>query len=119
MQKPLDQIPMRVLDHPERSAHLRKADDGTQYLSCGIPYDPIFESPVDYLERAVKLRPDTTFLAQREEFGAGHGIWDMGLPGTEDLFQIPIAVRSTYSAAKPKTIGFAHRSFEKYSLNSF
>jgi feruloyl-CoA synthase len=57
---------MRTLDRPEPSVHVRHADQGTVYLSCSIPYEPGLPSLIDYLARATELRPDTTFLAERD-----------------------------------------------------
>lgn len=66
---PLSEIPMRTLDRPEASIDLREASDGTVYLACGIAYQDGFPSLVDYLEQATQLRPDSTFLAERDADG--------------------------------------------------
>jgi feruloyl-CoA synthase len=66
---PLSAIPMRKLDRPVPSVEVRRTPDGVVYLSSGIPYSPGFPSLIEYLERAVEVRPDSTFLAERD--GAG------------------------------------------------
>src|SRR5579872_5096795 len=57
---------MRRLDRPEPSVEVRRADNGIVYLSCGLPYEPGLASLIDYLARAAELRPNTTFLAERD-----------------------------------------------------
>ena len=57
---------MRVLDRPEPRVELRRAADGIVYVSCGLKYEPGLPSLVDYLARAAQLRPNTTFLAERD-----------------------------------------------------
>lgn len=66
MQKPLHEYPMRTLDRPEPSVQVRRADGGIVYLSCGLAYEPGLPWLIDYLVRAAELRPDTTFLAERD-----------------------------------------------------
>jgi feruloyl-CoA synthase len=36
------------------------------YLNCGLPYEAGLPSLIDYLARAAELRPNTTFLAERD-----------------------------------------------------
>jgi feruloyl-CoA synthase len=67
--KPLHEIPMRALNRPKPSVLVRNGPDGTVYLGCGVPYEPGLPSLVDYLDRAVQIRPDTTFLAERDANG--------------------------------------------------
>jgi feruloyl-CoA synthase len=62
----LHEYPMRALDRPQPSVEVRQADKGVVYLSCGVPYEPGMQSLIDYLARATELRPDTTFLAERD-----------------------------------------------------
>jgi feruloyl-CoA synthase len=57
---------MRTLNRPEPCVATRRADDGVVYLSCGLPYEPGLPSLIDYLARAAELRPNTTFLAERD-----------------------------------------------------
>ncbi len=85
--KPLHEIPMRALNRPEPSVLLRNGAGGTVYVSCGVPYEPGLPSLVDYLDRAVQIRPDNTFLAERD----GSGQWR----------------RLTYSAADRDTAAIA------------
>lgn len=66
MQKPLNEYPMRRLDRPEPSVEVRRAENGIVYMSCGLPYEPGLASLIDYLARAAELRPNTTFLAERD-----------------------------------------------------
>ena len=66
MQRPLHEYPMRTLNRLEPSVDVRRADKGVLYLSCSVPYEPGLPSLIDYLARAAELRPDTTFLAERD-----------------------------------------------------
>jgi feruloyl-CoA synthase len=66
LNKPLHEYPMRVLKRPEPCVDVRRAADGAVYLSCGIQYEPGLPSLIDYLARATELRPNTTFLAERD-----------------------------------------------------
>jgi feruloyl-CoA synthase len=66
MLKSLHEYPMRTLDRPEPCVEMRRGDDGIVYLSCGLPYEPGLPSLIDYLARAAELRPQTTFLAERD-----------------------------------------------------
>jgi feruloyl-CoA synthase len=72
MQKPLHEIPMRKLDRPEPRVDVDTRPDGTVYLRCGIPYEGMLPTLIEYLARALELRPDNTFLAEREN---GNGPW--------------------------------------------
>jgi feruloyl-CoA synthase len=65
LNRPLHEYPMRQLDRPEPRVEVRRAADGVVYLSCGVNYVPGLPSLIDYLARAAELRPDTTFLAER------------------------------------------------------
>jgi len=60
---------MRVLERPAPKIDLRTTDDGTVYLSCGIAIEAGPPSLIEYLARATELRPDSTFLAERELTG--------------------------------------------------
>ena len=71
LNRPLHEYPMRTLDRPEPSVEVRRAENGIVYLSCGLPYEPGLPSLIDYLARATDLRPNTTFLAERD----GSGQW--------------------------------------------
>jgi feruloyl-CoA synthase len=64
--RPLHEYPMRRLDRPEPCVDVRRAADGVVYLSCGLKYEPGLPSLIDYLARAAELRPNTTFLAERD-----------------------------------------------------
>jgi feruloyl-CoA synthase len=64
--RPLHEIPMRALKRPEPSVDVRLAADGIVYLTCGLEYERALPSLVDYLARAAELRPNTTFLAERD-----------------------------------------------------
>lgn len=66
LSRPLHQIPMRVLNRPKPSIDLHRADDGVVYLGCGHSAQPSLPSLIEYLARAVELRPDNTFLAARD-----------------------------------------------------
>jgi feruloyl-CoA synthase len=57
---------MRSLNRPAPSVEVRRADKGVVYLSCAVPYEPGLPSLIDYLARAAELRPNTTFLAERD-----------------------------------------------------
>jgi feruloyl-CoA synthase len=57
---------MRTLERPKPCVEVRRADNGIVYLSCGLPYVPGLPSLIDYLARAAELRPNTTFLAERD-----------------------------------------------------
>jgi feruloyl-CoA synthase len=69
LNRPLHEIPMRSLDRPQPRVEVRHADTGVVYLSCGLPYQAGLPSLIDYLARATELRPDTTFLAERDTQG--------------------------------------------------
>jgi feruloyl-CoA synthase len=66
LSRPLHEYPMRTLDRPEPCVEVRRADTGVVYLSCGLTYEPGLPSLIDYLARAAELRPQTTFLAERD-----------------------------------------------------
>jgi feruloyl-CoA synthase len=66
LNRPLHEYPMRKLDRPEPCVDVRRAADGIVYVSCGLKYEPGLPSLVDYLARAAELRPNTTFLAERD-----------------------------------------------------
>jgi feruloyl-CoA synthase len=57
---------MRKLDRPEPTVEVQRAAGGVVYLTCGLKYEPGLPSLIDYLMRAAELRPDTTFLAERD-----------------------------------------------------
>ncbi len=60
---------MRTLDRPAPSIDVRHASDGTVYLGCGIEYQEEHTSLIEFLAHATELRPDTTFLAERDDTG--------------------------------------------------
>jgi feruloyl-CoA synthase len=64
--RPLHEFPMRELNRPAPRVEVRRANGGVVYLSCGLKYEPGLPSLIDYLARAAELRPDTTFLAERD-----------------------------------------------------
>jgi feruloyl-CoA synthase len=64
--RPLNEFPMRTLDRPEPKVEVKQAAGGITYLTCGIKYEPGLPSLIDYLARATELRPDTTFVAERD-----------------------------------------------------
>jgi feruloyl-CoA synthase len=66
LNRPLHEYPMRRLDRPEPCVNVRHAADGIVYVSCGLKYEPGLPSLIDYLARAAELRPNTTFLAERD-----------------------------------------------------
>src|SRR5450631_4105592 len=66
LNRPLHEFSMRKLDRPEPCVDVRHAADGIVYASCGLKYEPGLPSLIDYLARAAELRPNTTFLAERE-----------------------------------------------------
>ncbi len=66
LSRPLSDFPMRVLKRPEPCVEVRRAADGIVYLTCGLKFEPGLPSLIDYLARATELRPDTTFLAERD-----------------------------------------------------
>ncbi len=67
----LNDYPMRRLNLPTPTIELKNASDGTVYLSSGIQFEGGFESLIEWLQRAVQLRPDGTFLAQRPSSNEG------------------------------------------------
>ncbi|HSZ09446.1 MAG TPA: AMP-binding protein [Steroidobacteraceae bacterium] len=66
LNKPLHEYPMRKLNRPEPCVDVENAADGIVYVSCGLKYEPGLPSLIDYLDRAADLRPNTTFLAERD-----------------------------------------------------
>src|SRR5271154_6088235 len=69
LDRPLHEIPMRTLERPQPRVDVRRAADGLVYLSCGLKFEPGLPSLIDYLQRAAEIRPETTFLAQRDAAG--------------------------------------------------
>jgi feruloyl-CoA synthase len=69
LNKPLHEYPMRTLKRPEPRVDVRRAANGVVYLSCGLKYEPGLPSLIDYLARAAELRPNTTFIAERDASG--------------------------------------------------
>ncbi len=67
----LSDYPIRKLNLPTATIDLKRGADGAVYLSSGINYEPGFESLIEWLQRAVHLKADGTFLAQRD----AHGQW--------------------------------------------
>jgi feruloyl-CoA synthase len=66
LSKPLHEYPMRTLERPAPCVETQRTAEGVVYLSCGLPYEPGLPSLIDYLARAAELRPNTTFLAERD-----------------------------------------------------
>jgi feruloyl-CoA synthase len=66
LNRSLHEYSMRKLDRPEPSVEVRRAENGIVYLTCGLPYEPGLPSLIDLLARAAELRPNTTFLAERD-----------------------------------------------------
>jgi feruloyl-CoA synthase len=64
--RPLHEYPMRKLNRPEPCVAVQNAVDGIVYVSCGLKYEPGLPALIDYLARAAELRPNTTFLAERD-----------------------------------------------------
>jgi feruloyl-CoA synthase len=64
--RPLHEFPMRELNRPAPKVEVRDGLNGVVYVSCGLKYEPGLPSLIDYLARAAELRPDTTFLAERD-----------------------------------------------------
>ncbi|MBC7983949.1 MAG: AMP-binding protein [Candidatus Obscuribacterales bacterium] len=69
LERPLNEIPMRTLERPAPSIDVRKASDGAVYVSSGLPFEDGPPSLIEYLAQATKLRPETTFLAERDDAG--------------------------------------------------
>lgn len=63
--RPLSEIPMRVLNRPAPRIETQTRSDGVVLLRSGIAYEPGPPSLIDYFARAKDLRPDSTFLAER------------------------------------------------------
>lgn len=68
-ERPLSEIPMRVLERPAPSIELKAGNDGTVYVHCGIAFEKSFDSLIEYLDQSQQIRPDATFLAEREPAG--------------------------------------------------
>lgn len=68
--RPLSDHPMRVLDRPAPRVAIRDGSDGVVYLSSDYELQEQRPFLIEYLERAAALRPDTTFLAERDAGGA-------------------------------------------------
>jgi feruloyl-CoA synthase len=66
LNRPLHEYPTRKLNRPEPCVEVRRTDGGVAYLTCGLAYEPGLPSLIDYLARAATIRPDTTFLAERD-----------------------------------------------------
>src|ERR1700685_3115436 len=66
LNRPLHEYPMRKLNRPEPRVAVENPADGIVYLDCGLKFEPGLPSLIDYLARAAELRPDTTFLAERD-----------------------------------------------------
>ncbi len=65
--RPLHEYPMRALERPEPRVEVRRTGSGTVYLSCGLKFEPGLPTLIDHLARAAQLRPNTTFLAERDK----------------------------------------------------
>lgn len=57
---------MRKLERPEPTVEVQRATGGIVYMTCSLKYQPGLPSLIDYLTRAAELRPNTTFLAERD-----------------------------------------------------
>jgi feruloyl-CoA synthase len=66
LNRPLHEYPMRKLERPEPRVDVRREANGIVYLSCGLKFEAGLPSLIDYLARAAEIRPDTTFLAERD-----------------------------------------------------
>jgi feruloyl-CoA synthase len=64
--RPLHEYSMRELDRPAPQVEVRRAAEGVVYVRCGLKFEPGLPSLIDYLARAAELRPETTFLAERD-----------------------------------------------------
>jgi len=70
-ERPLHEYSMRVLDRPAPGVSVTRSPDGIVYLQSTHAYQPGRASLIEYLEHAVSIRPDVTFIAQR----GGDGEW--------------------------------------------
>jgi feruloyl-CoA synthase len=66
LNRPLHEYPMRKLERPEPRVDVLQGADGVVYLRCGLQYEAGLPSLIDYLARAAEIRPDNTFLAERD-----------------------------------------------------
>ena len=57
--------PMRKLNRPPPKVDVHRDADGTQYVSCGYPFETPDGLLIDFIARAAAMRPDVTFLAER------------------------------------------------------
>ena len=64
-QRPLHEYSMRVLDRPAPGVTVRREADGITYLQSSIEVEPALPTLIEYLQRAVSLRPDAAFVARR------------------------------------------------------
>ena len=56
---------MRKLNRPPPKVDVHRDADGTQYVSCGYPFETPDGLLIDFIARAAAMRPDVTFLAER------------------------------------------------------
>jgi feruloyl-CoA synthase len=66
LNRPLHEYPMRKLERPEPRVEVLHGADGVVYMSCGLQYEAGLPSLIDHLARAAEIRPDNTFLAERD-----------------------------------------------------
>lgn len=57
---------MRVLNRPSPKVEIRNGADGVLYVTSGHPFESSHELLTDYLAQAASIRPDGTFLAERD-----------------------------------------------------
>lgn len=57
---------MRVLNRPAPTVELRDGADGVLYVTSGYAFEPPSELLIDYLAHSAAIRPDVTFLAERD-----------------------------------------------------
>ncbi|MFL6655472.1 MAG: AMP-binding protein, partial [Sulfurifustis sp.] len=62
----LRDVPMRVLNRPPPTVELREGADGILYVTSGYPFEPPRELLIDFLAHSAAIRPDVTFLAERD-----------------------------------------------------
>jgi feruloyl-CoA synthase len=68
-ERALSEIPMRKLNRPQPRVEVRRESDGVVYLSSGYELAQPRPLIMDYLQRGMQLRPDVTFLAERDAGG--------------------------------------------------